>query len=268
MSDLAVWRALVGSRVRSQLSYRRSFALDCVGQLATTALEFVEIYAVTHQVGAVDGWDLPQLVLLFALAQVAFAIGDLTLGQTDRISTRIRAGTLDVLLVRPLPVLAQLAVDDLQLRRLVRLASALVLLGIGVRSVDPTPAAVLLLVLTPTCGAVVFASLFVVAGAANVRLGDAREFTNALTYGSNYLSQWPLSVLATTLGRFFTFVVPAAFVAYLPACRILGKPVGLGLPGGLAAVLVWCGPVAAAWAASGAALAWRAALRHYSGAGG
>lgn len=263
-----MWRALLGSRVKSQLSYRGSFALDCVGQLALVALDFVEIYAVTHQVGAVDGWDLRQLLLLFGFAQVAFAAADLAVGQTDQIANRIRLGTLDVLLVRPLPVLAQLAVDDLQLRRVVRLASAGVLLAIGAHSVAWHPGTVVLAALTPVCGALVFGSLFVVAGAANVVLRDGREFTNSLTYGSSYLSQWPISVLGTALGRFFTFVVPAAFVAYLPACVILGKAPGLGIGATAGTALAWSGPVAAAWALLGAVLAWRAALRHYSGGGG
>lgn len=266
MAEAGLWWALAGSRVRAQLSYRRSFALDCVGQLALVGLDLVEVIALTGQVPAIAGWDRAQLVLLFGLAQLGFATGDVVVGQVDRISVRVRAGTLDILLVRPLPVLAQLAVDDLQLRRLVRVATAGLLFGVGLHLARPvwTPGHLLLVVLSPVCGAVVFGSLFVVAGAANIRLVEGGEFTNALTYGSAYLSGWPTSVLGLVLGRFFTFVVPAAFVAYLPAAALLGKPAPLGLP----TWLVWLAPVAAAWSVLAAALAWKTALRWHTGAGG
>jgi len=66
------------------------------------------------------------------------------------------------------------------------------------------------------------------------------------------------------VGRFFTFVVPAAFTAYLPALAILGRADTTGLPGWLS----WVTPLAAAWAVAGAGLCWRAGVRHYVGAGG
>ena len=70
--------------------------------------------------------------------------------------------------------------------------------------------------------------------------------------------------MAIAIGRFFTFVVPAAFTAYLPVVAILGRDEALGLP----SWLPWLTPVAAVWAAVAAGLLWRAGVRHYTGAGG
>ena len=63
---------------------------------------------------------------------------------------------------------------------------------------------------------------------------------------------------------FFTFVVPAAFTAYLPTLVILGKP------GGDVAEPTWAWwlPMAAAWVWGVALLSWRFGVRHYQGAGG
>ena len=64
----------------------------------------------------------------------------------------------------------------------------------------------------------------------------------------------------------FTFVVPAAFVAYLPVLTLLDIPGTL--PGGISGtVLGWCSPIAAAAVWTVALLGWRAGLRHYTGAG-
>jgi ABC-2 type transport system permease protein len=63
---------------------------------------------------------------------------------------------------------------------------------------------------------------------------------------------------------FFTFVVPAAFVSYLPTL-VLTDQAG---PPGLPAWLGWFTPVMAALAWVAALLWWRSGLRHYTGAGG
>jgi len=206
------------------------------------------------------------VLLVFGLASLAFALADLVLGQTDRVVEHVRTGSFDVVLLRPLSTLGQLAAADVQLRRLGRAGIALGVLALALArsDVDWTPGRVLLLVVSPVLGAVIFAALFVCAGAMSFWLVDGREVANALTYGSGYLAQWPLGVLGPVLGRFFTFVVPAAFTGYLPAVALLGRDDPTGLPDWLP----WASPLAALLAAGGAALCWRSAVRHYVGAGG
>jgi ABC-2 type transport system permease protein len=129
--------------------------------------------------------------------------------------------------------------------------------------IDWTPARVLLLVVTPLAGCAIFCSIFVAAAAASFWLVEGTEFANAFTYGGNYLSSLPFTIFHVAVRRFFTFVVPGAFVAYLPTLGLLGRPDPAGLPGWLS----WSGPLAAVLAASGAGLQWRSGLRHYVGAG-
>ena len=79
----------------------------------------------------------------------------------------------------------------------------------------------------------------------------ARRWANAFTYGGSQATQYPLDVLGDWLRRLFTFVFPLAFVAYLPASEIVGKPTPLGLPDWT----VWASPLVAVLAAA-------VALRH------
>ena len=147
----------------------------------------------------------------------------------------VRDGTFDVVLLRPLSVLGQLAAADLQLRRLGRVSVSLVLLVVVLvrLDLDWTPARVAMAVVAPIAATVVFGALFVAAGGVAFWVVDATEVTSALTYGSAYLAQWPTGVLTPVLARFFTFVIPAAFTGYLPALALLGMPDPTGLPGWL-----------------------------------
>jgi ABC-2 type transport system permease protein len=264
--DVGPYRALLRSRMRAQTAYRTSFALDLFGQLGIGLLEICEIYVIFHNVDRLGGLDAGTALLVFALANISWSLADVAFGHLDQIPTFIRAGTLDAMLLRPLPVLAQLITIDVSLRRLGRTALGLVALGVALPlAVDRwTPATVGMLALAPLAGTAIFAAIWVAAAGAQFWLVDGGELTNAFTYGSSYVSSYPTSVLHVAARVFFSFVIPAAFVGYLPALVIAGLPGPPGLP----AWLGWCTPMAAVGAWAAALLWWRAGLRHYTGAGG
>ena len=260
------YRVLVGSRLRSQLSYRTSFTLDFAGSFVVGVVEFFEIYVIFHNIPRLGGLDLTGALLVFGLANLGFALGDLVAGHIDEVPNLIRLGTLDVLLLRPLPVLAQLMTNDIQLRRFGRASLGVVVLAVGLSraDVDWTPARVALFAVTPIAAAVLFAALFVTAGAVQFWLVDGGEFTHAFTYGTSYAASFSPAVLPLPLRAFFSFVVPASFTAYLPTLAILGQPGPALLP----AWLGWCVPAVAIVAWLVALGLWRLGMRHYSGAGG
>jgi ABC-2 type transport system permease protein len=265
-TDLRAYRVLLGSRMRSQTAYRTGFMLDLVGQLGLALLEFSEIYVLFHNIDVLGGLGLGAALLVFALANVAWSVADMAVGHMDRLPVFIRAGTLDAMLLRPLPVLAQLLTSDLSLRRLSRTAMGLVVLAVALPMAvhDWTPAKVLLILVAPLAGAAIFAALFVAAAGAQFWLIDGAELTNAFTYGSSYVASYPASVLHVLVRTFFSFVVPASFVAYLPALVLTDEPGPPWLPSWLG----WCTPVMALLAWGVALLWWRTGLRHYTGAGG
>jgi ABC-2 type transport system permease protein len=260
------YRAILGSRVRSQLAYRSSFGLDLLGSVGVGLLEAAEIYVIFHNVDVLGGLGVGPALLVFALANLSFALAGVVVGHLDELPTYLRSGTLDAMLLRPLPVLAQLVTSDVSLRRLGRAAVAVVVLVVALPlAVDRWSAgAAAMLVMAPFTGAMVFGSLFVAAAGAQFWLVEGSELTNAFTYGSSYVSAYPASVLHVAVRSFFTFVVPAAFTAYLPTLVITGQPGPPGLPAGLG----WFTPLVAALAVAVGLAIWRAGLRHYSGAGG
>ncbi len=260
------YRAVLGARLRAQTSYRTSFAVELLGNLAAAAVELAEVYIIFHNITVLGGLDVHGALLIFAFSHLGFALADGAVGSLDEMPRLVRAGTLEVLLLRPLPLLAQLITGDVTLRRFGRALLALAILGFALvqAPIRWTPQRVALVVVTPAAGAAVFAALFVAAGAVQFWLVDAAEVTSAFTYGGSYAAMYPAAVLPLPLRVLFTFVVPAAFTGYLPTLALLGRPGPAGLP----AWLGWVAPVvgAAAWAPVLAV--WRLGVRHYTGAGG
>ncbi|PJE94613.1 transporter [Streptomyces carminius] len=251
--------------VRSTMAYRASFALMAVGNLLVTGLEFVSVMIMFSHVDVLAGFSFAEVAFLYGTAGVAFGTADLLLGSLQRIGSRVRDGTVDTLLVRPAPVLAQLAADRFALRRLGRVAQGLGVLGWSLTrvEVDWTPGRAVLLVVTVVSGAAIFGAVMVAGAAFQFWAQDASEVQNAFTYGGNVLLQYPPAVFAQELVRGVTFVVPLAFVNWLPALRMLGRDDPLGLPGWVdfasPAVALLC------WVPAG--LVWRAALRGYRSTG-
>jgi ABC-2 type transport system permease protein len=256
---------ILGSRVRSQLTYPVSFALDTLGQALAQGGELVVILAVFTQVDTLGGFAREEVLLIYALAGISFGLADLAVGQLDELPRWIRTGELDVLLARPLGVLPQLVTSDLQLRRLGRAAVGVVVLAVVLAQgqVAPTPLNALLVIGTPLIGATIIGSIWVVTSSVSFWVIEGRELANAFTYGSQLTTAYPITVFGPWLRRLLCYAVPGAFVAYFPALALLDRPDPLGLPH----VLRYASPLVAVAAVLVAALVWRTAVRHYQGAG-
>lgn len=263
---LDVVRTLVRARLRSQLRYRSSFATDLFGQIMLVPLEFVEIWALLHAAPLFAGMDLTAATVLYGLAILSFGVADMLCGQIDGVNKLIKNGTLDVLLTRPTSLIVQLVTQDLQLRRLGRAATGLVLyvMALLIAHVQPTPANLAIMVLAPIGGVLIFTALFLFAASCLFFILDGNQAVNAFTYGSRYAAGVPGAALMTPVKIFFTFVTPATLIAYVPTAVLTGSPLPPFWWSGWAWLTVPLGVVM--WAVM--LLWWRIAIRHYTGAGG
>ncbi|MFJ5810252.1 ABC transporter permease [Streptomyces sp. NPDC093093] len=253
--------------IRSTMTYRTSFLLSTFGNAAITLLDFVTIFIMFSHVDELGGFTLPEIALLYGSCSASLGLADLLLGNTDRIGVRIRDGSLDTMLVRPVPVLAQVAADRFALRRVGRIAQGVGVLTWALWTLGPqvawTPGKVLLVPVMITAGAAIFGAVMVAGAAFQFVAGDAAEVQNSFTYGGCTMLQYPPTVFAKDLLRGVTFIVPLAFVNWLPALHVLGRPDPLGLPGWVA----YLSPLVAFVVFLPASLAWRAGVRSYRSTG-
>lgn len=260
------YRAVLAARIRSQTSYRASFMVDLATSVLTAVAEFLEVWIVFSSVGLLGGVNLAGGILLFGLASTSFSLADLVVGHVDRLPRYIVSGQLDVFYLRPLPVLAQLVTSEISLRRLARTGVGLVSLALGLcwAQVSWTPSAVVMLIMTMTLGWLIFAAVFVAAAALQFFLIRGDELVNTATYGGSYASRQPAAIFPVPLRLLFGFVIPVAFVAYLPTLVILGLPGPDYLPSWLG----WWLPVVTGLIWAVALGLWRCGTHHYQSGGG
>ncbi|MER6191661.1 ABC transporter permease [Streptomyces cyaneofuscatus] len=265
LEGLRAYGLIVAMWVRSTMAYRASFVMTTFGNLAVTAFDFLTIVLMFTHVDALGGYTLPEIALLYGVSATAFGLCDLLLGSMERLGRRVRDGTLDTLLVRPVPVLAQVAADRFALRRIGRILQGLAVLVYALATLDIawTPLKVAMLPVMVISGAAVFGAVFVAGAAFQFVAQDASQVQSAFTYGGATLLQYPPTIFAKDLVRGVTFVVPLAFVSWLPTLYVLDREYPLDLPEWVA----FLAPVVAVACGALAGLAWRAALRTYRSTG-
>jgi ABC-2 type transport system permease protein len=264
-SKVGVYRHLIRAQVRSQAAYRTSFVLDLAGNALIPVIDVLVILALFRVTRTVGGFNAFDVLAMFGLSTTAFALGDLAVGNIERMRVYVRQGTLDAVLARPLSTLGQLVALDFSLRRISRVVVALVVLVVALNraQVQWTPARLALVVATPLFGAVFFGAIFVMTATVAFWWIDSGEFANAFTYGGRDFTSYPVTVYSGAFRALFGYGLGFAFVAYYPALAVLGRPDPFGLPVWVA----WSSPLVAVVAASVAAVVWRLGVRHYRSTG-
>jgi ABC-2 type transport system permease protein len=265
VETLGIYRRIVGSRIRSQLQYRLSFALTVTGNLLLSSLDFAAILVLFGQVDALGEWTVSEVALLYGISCVSFALTDLAVGQLDQLPRMIREGEFDQILVRPLGSLLQVVSADIALRHLGRLLQGLAVLTVALTQldVDWSIGRVVMLMVAIVAGMAIFAGIWVGFSSIAFWLIDSQEVCNAFTYGGNFTAQYPVNIFGRWLRRLVVFVIPLAFVSYYPSLYVLDKPDELGLP----RALQFASPAVAAATGAAAWILWRTAVRRYRSVG-
>jgi ABC-2 type transport system permease protein len=251
--------------VRVDLSYRTSFAVMTLAAVLITGIDFVGILVMFANVDALGGFGLGEIAFLYGGTSVCLGIADLVVGNVERLGTRIRTGSLDAMMVRPVSLFVQMCADRFALRRVGRIlqGGAVLAWGAVAAGIDWDAGRLAMTAGLVVFGSLIFTALFVLGAAFQFITTDGSEAANAFTYGGNTLTQYPLTIYPAEAVKALTFAVPVAFVNWYPSLYVLDRPDPFGLP----AALQFASPVAAALLCALAWWAWTAGVRRYRSTG-
>jgi ABC-2 type transport system permease protein len=265
MNDLRLYGRYLALSLRAQAQYRVSLLLQGLGQLTVTVVEFVAIWALFARFGSLRGWSLPQVAVLYGLADVTFALAD-SLGRGfELVGGLLKSGDFDRLLLRPRSPLLQLMGQELSLMRAGRLAQGLGILlwGLDAAGVGWSLPRLLLLGAAVAGGICLYLGLAILQATSTFWTVETLEVWNAFSYGGNYATQYPLPIYRRWFRRFLLVVLPLGCINYLPGVTILGRPDPLGVP----VALRWLSPLAGVLFLAIALRAWRLGLRRHVSTG-
>lgn len=262
---LRLYGTLSVAAVRAQLQYRANLLLMVLGGFAYQAVGFAFIWIVMERFGSIGGWTLGEVVFLYALRLCAHGLWLCFFNQIVHVDQVVREGEFDRYLVRPLNPLVQLITRGFALTTLGDLAGGIALLVVAsaLLDVDWSPPAIAYMVLAIIGGGLVEASVQLFLGSLGFRLLS----TSGMRYlGDDLFSTfgpYPLKIFPTAVRFGLTFVMPLAFVAYLPAAVLLGRTGELSVPAPVAYLAPLLGGVLIVLAYR----FWRYQSRFYSSSG-
>jgi ABC-2 type transport system permease protein len=263
--EIRLYVVLRVASLRAALQYRGNIALMVLAGFAYQGAGFAFVWALLHTFRTLGGWTLGQLAFLYGLRLLAHAVWLVVLDGVTVTDYTVRAGELDRMLLRPASTLTQLATHTRSLLGFGDLSVALLIFGIAlvVADIDWSPGSVVFLILAVLGGALIEAAASVAVAGVAIRFVDTSAFRAVMYDAIDTLSSYPLGIFGAGAQRFLTYVLPVAFIAFLPASIVLGRSDELAVP----AALGYAAP------AVGVVLFWlayrffRSQLRHYQGVG-
>jgi len=252
--------------IRGQMQYPASTLMLTVGQLLSTSIEIISIWALFSRFGTLKGWSFGEVAFFYSLLGISFAAAEFVSRGFEIFGTQfVRTGDFDRLLLRPRSAILQLIGHEFRLSRCGRLLQAAAILLVASRSLEFiwTPYNIALLCWTVAGAVAFFLALFIFQAALAFWTVEGLEAINAFTYGGVYAGQFPISLYEHWLRMLLTFVVPLACVAYFPVLAILGRSDPLGAPDWLLPLT----PLAGFIFAGLSIVAWRRGIAKYTSTG-
>jgi len=179
------------------------------------------------QVGTLGGWDRDTILVLQAVLTTAGGISLGLLANARRIGTMAVAGDLDAVLALPVAPLRFVLVRRIEPVNLGDLAFGVLLFFVAC---DPTPQRTVVFVLVSIASATLLTGFLVLAGA--LAFFSGRSESGELGFHSMLLlGAYPVDLFAGTIRVVLFTVIPAAFIAAVPAQLVddfeIGRAVAL-----------------------------------------
>ena len=110
---------------------------------------------------------------------------------------------------------------------------------------------------------ITFGGLFVIGSTITFWTIQPIEIMNIFTYGGSEMMSYPMHIYKRWMRQFFTYMIPAIFLNYLPALYFLDKPNPIGTP----EFTLFLSPVAGFGILFIALQFWRYGVRNYQSTG-
>lgn len=238
LQELRGASTLLRAAFRAAGQYRADFALGIIGGLLYQGLGFATVWVILSKLTGLGGWGLPAITLLYGMRLAAHALWVVPFNQLNEIENHVREGTWDRFLVRPISPLLQLITSRVTINALGDLLGASLILGAAliVAPVNWDAGKIVYLVLAIIAGAALEGGVQLLLSGIAFRTLGSREPRALADMMSSMFGNYPTSIFGRVPQAVLTYVLPVAFVAYIPASVLLERTEELIIPTWLAAV--------------------------------
>lgn len=240
------------------MEFRANFYAKVAQNFVWMGFFVLIILVIYSNTDMVAGWSRGDAIILGATCFLMNAVVTAFFFSLMEIPQHVRLGTLDFIVTKPIDTQFWISLRRFNFDQVGTLLSGFVLVFVGVKLSHLHPSALQWLAFFALVAAslVIFYSFLLALMTTGIWLV---RVDNLWVLGESVMqvARYPLDIYQTGLQRFFTYLVPLAFIATIPARQLVN---------GLDPAMVALGLAWAAVCFLGARKFWRFALTHYTSA--
>lgn len=213
---------LVGQYFKTELAYPRDFVLWLIIDLLKGVIRVAFIGVLLQSVGSLRGWTQAEVYFLLGLATLSLGLFNIFFFNLFSLEGYIQDGQLDYWLTRPVNPLFQLVSDRLDLDNCGALVIGITLLSVSAPqlALNWTLVRVLWTIAVVLQGTLVLAGSFLAVSSLSFWLKERASLTEPF-YALSEFSRYPTTVFNPWLQTVLTWIIPYAFVAFIPITPLL-----------------------------------------------
>lgn len=240
---LRLYRVLVAQFLKTIMQSRVDFLIGLLGFFFTQVMGIAFLYLVFQQIPDLQGWTLDQLIFIYGFAQIPRGIDHLFMDNIWLVAYRLVInGDFDRYMLRPMNIFFQVIAEKLQPDALGELLIGTILvvrsLTKGIVIVDGLHVA--LFFVSIFAGALIYTSIKLFFASLAFWLKVSGPFLQ-IAYDMANFAKYPTEIYSKGVRFLITWVIPFAFVAYLPASFFMKADTSAGV------VVIECGIAFVFW---------------------
>ena len=237
-----LYKVLISQFFKGIMQSKVDFFMGLLGFFFTQILGLAFLFLVFRQIPSLNGWTLEQLVFIYGLAQIPRGIDHLFTDNIWLVAYRyVINGDFDRYMLRPMNLLFQVVSEKLQPDAVGELLVGTILVIVSVvRGVVVIDALhVLMFFVSVFAGALIYSAIKLFFASLAFWVKISGPFLQ-VAYEMSDFAKYPSEIYAKAIRFIITWVIPFAFVAYLPASYFLGVGDFFGVASGAWIVATEC----------------------------
>ncbi len=251
----------LAQNTKIKLEYKVDSLIMFVSGAAMQALGFMFLSVLFSRIPSIRGWTQWEIVWMLAIVFVSEGLVSFAFEGLWQMAFLVNTGDLDRMLLRPVSPILQILTYTMGIHGIGNMALGVVLLVVSTSRVA----------VAWTVAKILFVPVFIVSAcairtavsfAANCSTFWLKAYFNAfplMIYQLADFVKYPSFIFGRAVEAFVFFVIPYAFISYVPATWLFGKA-----PWG---VWAWAAPAVALWCVVLARAVFYRGLREYDGSG-
>jgi len=258
ISNIKLHLQFMKMRIASRMAYRLDFLVSAVAFFTFQLVAPLFVGIIYLAGGEFPGWSYPQVLLLQGALNLSRGISFmLFFGILWNTIQRVRRGTFDLFLLKPVSTLWLLVMDSFDEEDVGQVMGGLTVTLVALYFLPDVQGSVLLYLLFMLFGVMFFFGLALLSSAASILFVNTHrlyEFVDLITIFAAY----PKTVFSGGLAITFSVILPLFVVSYYPASALLGFAYEQGIAAMISTIIF----------VSIGLLVWHTALKKYKSAGG